>query len=277
VNVSHSGHDRSGSGTLSPEAVHVWLCDLDSLQDSPLLERYRAMLDEQEILRLRRFAFARDRHRFLVSHALLRSVLSHYGGLEPASWRFATGAHGKPAVVAAQRGAAPEFNLSHSGSLAVLAVAAQADSLGVDLEQHRPGRNFLGLARRNFAPAEAATLPGLAGEELAGEFYDLWTLKEAFVKARGDGLSRSLAEFWFSFDRGRNFLSFDAAPALEPEPARWRFWSYRLRGSCSAALALRVKDGTRHDEPQWFAAVPESSREALSVSCTLGSRRITAN
>jgi 4'-phosphopantetheinyl transferase len=263
---------------LASGGTHLWLCDLDSQRDSALLADYLALLDADEIQRLQRFVFERDRHRFLVSHALLRSVLSLYGAQPAASWRFVKGEHGKPELVPGQRERAPAFNLSHSGSLALLAVSGTAGLLGVDIEFHRPLRNFHGLATRNFAPSEAARLPGLEGADLAGEFYDLWTLKEAFVKACGDGLSQSLADFWFSFDRAAARLGFEALPKLEPEPWRWRFWSYRLDGPYSAALAVRADNGNAHGEPRCFATVPGRSWQLARADCILrGSSRITAN
>ena len=280
--MSSPGPEPGARGDTAPVletgAPHLWLCDLDAQRDPALLERYRLLLDADEIQRLQRFVFDRDRHRFLVSHALLRCVLSLYGGLPAGSWRFLKGAHGRPELAAGQRERAPAFNLSHSGSLALLAVSEGAGLIGVDIEFHRPMRNFHGLAARNFAAPEAARLPGLQGPELAGEFYDLWTLKEAFVKACGDGLSQSLADFWFGFDRPAARLCFEALPSLEPEPWRWAFWSYRLDGPYSAAVALRAASGTVHGEPRCFRAVPGCSWEPRPADCILrGSSRITAN
>lgn len=264
---------------LASGATHLWLCDLDALRDPVLLADYLSLLDTDETLRLHRLVFERDRHRFLVSHALLRYVLSLYGEQPAANWRFVKGAHGKPQIAPGQGMRAPAFNLSHSGSLALLAVSEGAGPLGVDIEFHRPMRNFQGLATRNFAPSEAARLPGLDGAELAGEFYDLWTLKEAFVKACGTGLSQSLADFWFSFDRPAGRLCFEALPALEPEPSRWAFWSYRLEGPYSAALARRAVGDTdiAQGEPRCFATVPGHTWEPACAGCILqGNSRITA-
>jgi 4'-phosphopantetheinyl transferase len=263
----------------SPGATHLWICDLEALREPALLESYDCLLDAQERRRAGRFVFERDRHRFLVSHALLRHVLSLYGGLAPREWRFVEGVHGKPGLAIGQGDGMPAFNLSHSGSLGLLAVHAGTASLGADIEFHRPARDFGALARRYFAPAEAARLNGLAGEALASEFYDFWTLKEAFVKARGDGLRQSLADFWFDLDRSARGLRFEAVATLEPEPWRWRFWSWRPCAAFSAALAL-LPDAScaAVSEPRWFEAVPGRSWRALEIACTLsGNRRITGN
>lgn len=268
----------------APGSAHLWLCDSDAIRDPELLDAYRALLDEPELVRMQRRVFARDRHRFLVAHALLRSVLSLYADVPATAWRFEAGAHGKPALAPAAALPDLDFNLSHSGSHALLAVSTGCMFTGVDLEFHRPARNFHGLAQRNFAQSEAARLIGLEETGLAAEFYDIWTLKEAFVKATGEGLSRSLGDFWFDFRRAEGYLSFGAKVELEPQPASWNFWCHRLQTSYSAALALRGPDAdmdtdtdTDTDEPCWFGIVPQLRWHALDVPCLMRSRRITGN
>lgn len=253
------------------------MCDTDAIRDPQLLAQYRKLLDAHELARMQRLVFARDRHRFLISHALLRCVLSLYGGNAPAAWRFVAGAHGKPALAPGPVSLAADFNLSHSGSYALLALSAGCELTGIDIEFHRPARNFHGLAQRNFASSEAARLAGLAERELEGEFYDIWTLKEAFVKATGEGLARSLADFHFGFDRAGARLDFAATAALEPDPARWRFWCHRPAGRYSAALALRVPAATVSEDPRWFGIVPRHEWRVIEVPCLMRGRRITAN
>lgn len=260
----------------APGSAHLWLCDSDAIRDPLLLDAYRVLLDEPELGRMQRRVFAQDRHRFLVAHALLRSVLSLYADVPATAWHFESGTHGKPALVPAAMLPDVDFNLSHSGSHALLAVSTGCMLTGVDMEFHRPARNFHGLAQRNFAQSEVARLTGLEEMELAAEFYDIWTLKEAFVKATGEGLSRSLGDFWFDFHRIEGCLSFGAKAELEPEPARWNFWCHRLQTSYSAALALRGPDADA-DEPSWFGIVPQLQWHALDVPCLMRSRRITGN
>lgn len=226
---------------------------------------------------MRRYVLARDRHRLLVSHAMLRSVLSLYGGCDPASWRFIIGAEGKPAFAPGTALPDIDFNLSHSGSWAVLAVSARCRLTGVDLEFHRPGRNFHALADRHFAIREAERLHALAEPELSTEFYDIWTLKEAFVKATGRGLRQSLGDFCFDFERAAGRVDFDARAELEPEPARWAFHCFHLEGPCSAALALCTEAVGSMREPQWYRIVPQREWSTIDVPCVMRSRRITAN
>jgi hypothetical protein len=206
------------------------LCDTDAQRDSALLADYLALLDADESERLQRLVFERDRHRFLVSHALLRSVLSLYGGQPAGSWRFLKGRHGKPELVPVQRERAPAFNLSHSDRWRCLRSA--------------PGRS----ARRRhrvpstdatFGPRDAQFRPvGCAvarseGADLAGEFYDLYA-QGSLVKTCGDRLTRSLADSG-STDRPAASLCFERS--RRSSRAVLVFLVARLEGS-SAALAL---------------------------------------
>lgn len=254
----------------APGCAHLWLCDVDGIDDPALLSRYRELLDRIELERMQRFKFDRDRHRFLVSHALLRCVLSCYAETAPEKWCFVVGPHGKPALAPTLQGV--NFNLSHSGSYALLALSTGCELTGVDIERHRSTRDFHALARRKFAPLEAKRLRLLSGVQLVAEFHDTWTLKEAFVKATGEGLSRSLAHFHFDIDRSNGLLVFSARPELESDPGLWRFWCYRPDRTCSAALALRVSDHAVGTEaPLWFDMVPLQGWDARDVPWLLRS------
>lgn len=255
----------------------LWLCDIDTIHDPLLLACYRELLDDGELARMQRFVFPQDRHRLLVAHAMLRSVLSLYGDTAAATWRFVTGVHGKPALAAETTLPDADFNLSHSGPFAVLAVSSGCRYTGVDIEFHRPARNFHGLAERHFASSEAQRLHALGEPELSAEFYDIWTLKEAFVKAVGEGLTQSLGDFCFGFERASGWLDFDARSALEPDPAGWKFWCYRIDGPCSVALALRMGGIAAMQEPRWHRIVPQREWWTIDVPCVMRSRRITAN
>ena len=132
------------------------------------------------------------------SGGLARSVLSHYAGIEPAQWRFTTGANGKPALESAPRPL--DFNLSDSGDWRVCAVTA-GTAVGVDLEQCDPRRDVIKLARRFYHPAEVAALEACAAvDERLSRFYDYWTLKEARVKALGGALGPALAALVFDLE-----------------------------------------------------------------------------
>ena len=260
--------------SLQDGDVHIWRCTLDSDTDSALLERFGALLDDSEHRRHRRLIHARDRCRFLSSHAFLRLVLSLYTRVAPEAWRFVTNADGKPFVAGPQAQQAPFFNLSHSGSLALLALARAPCEIGVDIERHHEPRRFHALARRNFAPSEAMTLDGLYGPALVRQFYDLWSLKESFVKARGLGLRMPLDGFWFDHDAETATLHFDASPVCDTNPAMWSFCSYRLNDRYSAAVAIsRSLDRA----PSWFDAQPWIDWRPASLPMRCQTRRNTDN
>lgn len=166
-------------------AVQLWLARLGECSDE-LEKRSQACLSDAEIAHCARFADAADRHRALLARLLLRWALSHGYPLAPADWRFARDRCGKPAL--AWPALPVTFNLSHSGDLVVCALGRHCE-LGVDVEQVAPRDRLLALARRFFSADECALLGGLAGAAQREVFYDIWTAREAYLKALGCGLT----------------------------------------------------------------------------------------
>ncbi len=226
--------------TLSPDEVHFWVVEPEGVTEPRLLEAYRALLDEGERERHLRFRFEKHRHQYLVSHALVRTTLSRYAPMAPEAWRFVTNAYGRPEV--AGEGLPPlRFNLSHTDGMAVCAVALGVD-VGADVEDAlRPGQT-VELADSFFAPAEVAALRALPVERQRERFFELWTLKEAYIKARGAGLSLPLDQFAFHLEPGRlPRISFD--PRMEDEPEAWKFVPLRFSERHPAAVAVRRDRG----------------------------------
>ena len=183
---------------LSRQDVHVWFCDLS--RHEPERAALVALLSTEEQNRAARFAFDRDRQRFMLSHGLLRLILAHYAGEEPGQLQFETGAHGKPSLRRRSHTGQPiEFSLSHSGQYGVVAVA-DGRAVGVDVEVCRPDVDALKLAQRFFAPGESQRIAQAHGEEQPHMFYRYWTGKEAYLKGRGVGLSFGLDRFELLFD-----------------------------------------------------------------------------
>jgi len=172
--------------------VHVWRVSLDAFaqRDAPHLSR----LSEHELQRASRFRFEADRRRFIYSHAALRGILAIYLDASPATLLFAEGAHGKPFLLDPSRGRSLRFSLSHSGDLALVAVSRERE-VGVDLERVRPGKDFVGVADRFFSPAERDALARVAPDDRQRAFLAAWVLKEAYLKACGEGLLRRLDAF----------------------------------------------------------------------------------
>lgn len=146
--------------------------------------------------------------------------LSQYAPVAPEAWRFITNADGKPFVAGPRGQRAPLFNLSHSGSVALLALSMAPCEIGVDIRASGESRRFHALAQRNFAPSEALTLAGLRGSSLGATILRSVVLEGEFlVKARGLGLRLPLDGFWFDQDAGCGRLLFDVAPVCETCPS----------------------------------------------------------
>jgi 4'-phosphopantetheinyl transferase len=206
--------------------VHLWFGFHDECGDAALNARYLRLLSVHELDKLGRFVFARDRHRYLLSHALVRIVLSRYAAVRPEAWTFESDRFGRPHLV---EPAVPEtrslcFNLTHTTGLIVFGVAKDA-ALGVDAEDMRRCAR-LELADRLFTPAEAQALHALPPELQQRRFFELWTLKESYVKARGLGLHIPLDRFQFALDREHG-VAIEFHPDLCDSPACWRLWQLR--------------------------------------------------
>jgi len=190
-----------------------------------------SLLDSGE--RTRRAALTRPeaRDRFTAGRVLLRSTLAAATGVAPGSLALALGAHGKPALEPRILGA-PAFNLAHTADVVALALG-HAPALGLDIEVLAERPSAERIARRRFAPAEAAWLADLHGEERARAFLRLWTAKEALLKALGTGIAGGLASVELAPDP-------DGALRLvrPPAPGPWTLLERELRPDLLAAVAL---------------------------------------
>jgi 4'-phosphopantetheinyl transferase len=178
-----SGDERLRIGE---DEIHVWFTSANLPPSG--IELASRFLAEDELARAWRYRFEADQRRSIVSRASLRQLIGRYTDSDPGALRFLIQEHGKPALA----GGGIEFNASHSGDVVVLAFA-RATPVGVDVEQVRPMPDALDIARRFFSSEETARLEGAAGVE--EEFFTVWTLKEAIVKALGKGLSAGLDSF----------------------------------------------------------------------------------
>jgi 4'-phosphopantetheinyl transferase len=220
--------------------VHVWYLSPDAVPAPLLLDGCLRLLSDDEQARWGRFHFAEGRRRYLVAHALLRTVLSRYAGVEPRAWRFTANAYGRPRIALPRHLWRLRFNLSHTDGLVACAVTV-GRPVGVDVEHTgRPGR-LAEVAERFFAPGERASLLALPERAWRDRFFEYWTLKESYIKARGRGLSIPLDEFGFDVRDGRPAgISF--GPGLRDRSARWQF--ALLRPTPHHVLALSVPHGT---------------------------------
>jgi 4'-phosphopantetheinyl transferase len=226
---------------LGPTEAHLWYAHPDEVRDPAQLESLMRLLSPDEHDRRQRFHFERDRHSFLITRALVRTVLSRYAGVPPTAWRFVPNAYGRPEI-AGPEGVPPlRFNVSHTQGLVVCLVAVDRE-IGVDVEPvDRPAPGF-GVAERYFAPAEVARLRRVSAAEFPQAFLDFWTLKEAYIKARGMGLSLPLADFAFHLEPdGSIQISFTRN--IADDPATWQFTRFVLKERHKVAAALRRPPG----------------------------------
>lgn len=182
--------------TLSREEVHLWRIDLTRGDAVDF-----AVLSDEEIERAERFHSERDRSRFKVARAALRTILSRYANLLPDALVFCQNAYGKPFLTNPRAGGL-HFNLSHSRDVALLAVARERE-VGIDVEFMRPDFATQEVAEHFFSSSEIATLAGVETRLRTRAFFNCWTRKEAYIKARGEGLSLALDSFDVSLKPGQ--------------------------------------------------------------------------
>ena len=218
---------------LAPAEVHLWQATLDdSLADS-----LKHLLSSDEIARADRFRFAKDRNHFIAARGVLRTLLSAYLGINSDELRFSYAEKGKPSLEESQQ-CAINFNLAHSHGMAIYAFSSGRE-VGVDLEYLREDLAGEKIAERFFSPREIEILKNVPAELRKEAFFNCWTRKEAYIKARGEGLSMPLDEFDVSFAPGE-----PAALLLNhTEPAEVTRWSMRSIPMPSGYVAALVVEG----------------------------------
>jgi 4'-phosphopantetheinyl transferase len=186
---------------LAHGETHVWRIPLDQSED---VSHHMDVLDAHERGRVGRFHFPHHARRYAVAHGALRRILASYADADPRVLDFSAGEHGKPEFTRGGVMSPDEwhFNLSHSGDLALLAVARHGP-VGVDVERWRTTVEHLEIAERFFSPLERDALRMARGEEavLRG-FFSTWSRKEAYLKATGHGITRGLFHFDVTMEVG---------------------------------------------------------------------------
>lgn len=221
---------------LTAGRIDLWSVLTDQAASPDLLDRYRELLSPDERQQERRLRLDRVKHEFLVTRALVRTVLSGYLEMPPEAIVFTRSNRGKPAVASRVNARSVQFNLSHTRGLVVCAVTTGCE-IGVDAEPLDRRSSCLELAARFFAPTEFAAIRATRVEEQQRMFLRFWTLKEAFIKAEGLGLSAPLDQFWFTLTDGApSEISFAMAGPLQERP--WQFAEIRLAEAYQVALAV---------------------------------------
>lgn len=214
--------------------IELWTSFLHEIVDQRILDQYKDLLAPEERIQQLRFHFERDQHRYLVTRALVRVVLSKYCDIEPKDWLFQKGSHGKPSIGNDPTNASGLFfNISHTNGMVIVGVTREP-SLGVDVENLDRRKPSMGIAESFFATAEIDALRELSDLEQQQRFYEYWTLKESYIKAVGLGLSIPLDQFSFSFPTASTIrLTFDNPQEHDDQ---WHFWQFQPASGYMAAV-----------------------------------------
>ncbi len=216
--------------------VEVWICELEGAGE--LFKRYLPLLSADEVERAGRFKFENLRAAYILGRGVTRTILGRRMDADPRGIRFSYSRHGKPSMEGVRGW---HFNVSHSGSLLACAVTAAAP-IGVDIEQVRPMPDATGIARRFFSAAEAERVRAARPESVDALFFEIWTRKEAFLKATGEGFSRDLHSFTVSSGRGE-MPRLECIDEAEDDPALWSLRAFVPAESYVGAAAVRAPIG----------------------------------
>ena len=232
------------SGSTAPELasdeVHVWAVSLCITPGA--LEALAATLSPDEKERAGKFKFEKYRNRFIAGRGVLREILGKYLQAKPATLRISCSTNGKPALAAEFASAGIHFNLAHSEDLALVAVT-RVGAIGVDVECIRPVKEMDELVARFFSARETVLFQRLRPDEKAAAFFNLWTRKEALLKATGEGITRSLSLVEVSFLPGKPArllaIAGDASKAAE-----WAVCELSPATGFVGALAIKAENLT---------------------------------
>ena len=202
---------------LGEGEVHVWRACLDVTVEE--LQVRSKLMKEEERARGARYLRAEVGSRFVAGRGLLRRLLGMYLGTDAAEVEFTFNSFGKPALAAKHGAGDLRFNVSHSHDWALIAFT-RGRELGVDIERVRPDFATREIAQRFFSPSEARRLIALPAATQTEAFFQCWTRKEGYIKARGEGLSRGLDSFEVAFGPGVDAAVLNALDDASPT-ARW--------------------------------------------------------
>ncbi len=217
---------------LSPSDIHVWEISLTTTQEKTA--ELAKLLSPDETSRASRFHFEQDARKYVTARGSLRAILGGYLRIPPRELRFVCSKHGKPSLDDAQ--GEIRFNVSHSGELALIAVA-QTQNVGVDVEAMREDVETDKLAERFFSVQEREAIRALAPEQRVQAFFRCWTCKEALLKAQGVGLFRSLNSFDVEVNPALPARLLGTRPDAA-ECGRWHLYDIHVPSGYAAAVAI---------------------------------------
>jgi 4'-phosphopantetheinyl transferase len=251
---------------LAADTVHIWLTRVSAIPPSALVD-YHSLMSRAEQERNLRFKDGILRNANTITRALLRTVLSRYENCPPQRWEFGAHDHGRPYI------ASPDtdlhFNLSHTSEWVVCAIS-RIPVIGVDIERCNRAVEVRRLAKRFFSPREYRDMLDCPAEDRKQRFFDYWTLKESYIKARGEGISLGLGKFSFGLAEDGN-IAIECDEQLRDDPEAWHFRLSGRDGDHRLALAVKPPRPTPLIAIQHFFTIPQ-----LSVENYAGPMRLRA-
>jgi 4'-phosphopantetheinyl transferase len=257
--LSDSKHPRR----LDLGQVDVWLTPLSVITDD-LQRAYERLLNASEHARWQRFAVPNPQLQYLVARTLLRTTLSQYAGAPTGVWQFDTNPHGRPFISGPADFRALQFNLSHTEGLVACAVARECE-VGVDVENVGREIDIAELAPSVFAPMELASLAQRPPGERRDLFFSYWTLKEAYIKARGMGLSLALDGFWFDLTAASPRAYF--TERCPDDSDRWRFRQYAPTRQHKLAVAVATPANELDIRVRWAVPLMSALDARKLIAC----------
>jgi 4'-phosphopantetheinyl transferase len=248
---------------LHPGEIHLYFVNPEKILNVNLLTQYKSLLSTKELKQMSRFHFERHRHQYLVTRALIRNCLSNYHEVTPAEWCFDENAYGKPSLATIHGDLPIRFNISHTDGLVMCGFVCDTE-IGVDVENiERIAKSDIDSLSEYFSPLEVTELKRLPKQQQKDRFFDYWTLKESYIKARGMGLSLPLSQFSFVF-KGNQLRDFIVAPELDDNATNWRFWRLAMHAGYRVAVALKSEN--KEFKFCAYDTVPLESNDVFTLS-----------
>lgn len=213
---------------------------------------FESSLDKEEREKANRFRFAEDRERFICSRGGTRVLLGKILECDPRSIEFSFNEYGKPFL----KDTGLSFNASHSGDIILIAVTSAGFEIGVDVELTTRDASFSKIAQQFFSGQEYELVKGFKDEKLRKAFYRIWTRKEAFIKAVGEGLTHPLDSFVVSHGEEASIVSSDRHEDL----ANWSIESLDLQPNYEAACVVLGASSLNIQQKRWEASLPTFKR-----------------
>ena len=242
--------------------MYLWFTFLEDIQDQKLLAEYRSLLPATELQRLERYRFDKHRKQYLVGRALIRTILSRCTALAPSKIDITREDNGRPYLLKSGKDSPPQFNLSYTDGLVAVAVTLES-RVGIDVENTSRETDCLEIAERYFSPDEYKELVQLPVPLLKQRFFEFWTLKEAYLKARGLGLNAPLAEASFAIGNNDS-VTMNPTPMTMADDGDWHLRMLKPGPEHTAAFCVS-QDSAIPMGLKIKKAIPLESEEDLTI------------